>query len=215
MRRLVPSSSRKRSLLVHLLALFAATLVLPLPGSSQENGSSLLRLDARLGLAQHDGGAVADGVSAYQAEVALRTRGPLVVGLGLGVIHTENFNVQAIQPITQFEGQDVAISVSSSTFQGSPRLRGLVGYVFEVAPGLRIEPTAEGGFVRMAGDEAEWQPWAIGALSFRTASGMGFQFGMGRHRVEVRYHTLDSRTLVEEFYQWEEFTEFLFSVPLN
>jgi hypothetical protein len=175
---------------------------------------SMLRVDARLGLAGHDGGIGADKVNAYQAEIVLRSRGPVVLGVGAGLINSGSYAVQLVQPVTEYEGEPVTISGGSSSFSYSPRFRGLIGYSFEIAPGLFFEPTGEGGVARMRGERGEWQPWAVGSIALRGASGIGAQLGFGRHRVSLSYHSWGSGTLVNRFFEWEEFTELLFSFPL-
>jgi hypothetical protein len=201
---------------VRVLVSIAVAMALPRIASAQEGDRpSLLRVDAHLGLVEHDGGIVTGGVNAYQAEIVLRSRGPVVLGVGAGLINTGSYDVILIQPITEFEGQPVLVSGRSSSYSYSPRFRGLAGYAFEVAPGLWFEPTVEGGFAQMAGPENEWEPWTVGALSLRGTSGIGAQLGIGRHRVGVTYLALGSRAVVHEFSGWEKFTELLVSFPLN
>jgi hypothetical protein len=203
-------------MIVRLVFASVAFLITPRPALCQEvDGPSTLRLDARLGFAGHDGGLDAGGVTAYQGEIALRTRGPIVLGIGAGIIHTSDFDVAGTGHETEFQGQNVEISGGSSTFQGSPRFRGLAGYAFEFRTGMYVEPTIEGGVARMRGRDKEWQPWGVGALAVRGSSGFGFQLGIGRHRVGREYRSFETGALVRSFHTWENFTELLVSVPLN
>jgi hypothetical protein len=206
-----------RGRLGRTLTAFAILLTLPLGASGQEiDEPSPIRLDARLaiGAAGGDG-----GIRALSAEIAVRNRGPILLGVAAGVVNSWDHEEYVTEPVVQFEGRPVWVIGGKSRFRFSPRIRGLAGYVFDYQ-GRSLEPTIEWGWAKASweefGSEEEgWQPWAVGALTVRGQSGLGVGVGLGGHRVAVSYEDAFSGGLVDKFYSWKPFIELVFSLPLN
>jgi hypothetical protein len=198
---------------------FVVLLFVPLHGYAQEETASRLRLDLRLGAGRHDANLLGDNGLNLVTQVALRTRGPIVVGASAGFIHTVMQGDYVTRPGRQFNGEWVWVH-GGSKFDLSPRFGGLAGFSFH-SRGTPIELTAEGGLVRathdlaVPGDDDSWQPWIVGSFAVRGSSGMGVQLGIGRYRARMTYHSDRTAELVKEHFAWSGFGEVLFSVPIN
>ena len=163
----------------HVLAAIAILALAPFGGVAQEaEGASLLRLDLRVGVGQHVQRDARDGVTNFVGDIAIRTRGPLILGGSVGVINSHRgLDISLLDGWTEIDGQVVAIG-EGWTFDAAPRLRGFAGYAFQVRE-VPVELTAEGGWVKTEGTEVPWHPWAVGAVAMRGYSGLGVQLGIG------------------------------------